>query len=68
MELTVYVAAYCDRGIDLNDVSFFNQQLACFVAEVADSGLGDCFAGAEVGNGTVEDSQRIVLDLGISIG
>ena len=44
VELAVYVAAYCDWSIDLNDVSFFDQQLACFVAEVADGRFGDGFA------------------------
>ena len=48
MKLTVYVAAYCDRGIDLDDISFLYQQLACFVAKIAYGGFGDCLAGAEI--------------------
>lgn len=50
----MYVAAYCDWGVDLDNVAFFDQELAGFVAEVADSGFGDGFAGSEVGDGPVE--------------
>lgn len=51
VKLAVNVATYCDRGVDLNDVTFFDEELAGFVAEVADGGFGDGFAGSEVGDG-----------------
>ena len=51
MELPVYVSAYCDRCIDLDDVGFFDQQLACFVAYLADLGFGYYLACSELGNG-----------------
>lgn len=54
MELPVYVAAYCDWSVDLDDVAFFNQQLARFVAEVTDGGFGDGFAGSKIGDGAVK--------------
>lgn len=54
----MYVAAYCDWGIDLDDVAFFDQELARFVAEVAHGGFRDCLAGAEVGYGAVEIGQQ----------
>jgi len=47
MELAVYVAAYCDWSIDLNDVAFFDKELPGFVAKFANLGFGDCSAGAE---------------------
>ncbi|KAL9025551.1 MAG: hypothetical protein Q9196_005645 [Gyalolechia fulgens] len=50
----MYVAAYCDWRIHLDNVAFFDQQLARFVAKVADGGFGDGFAGAEFGDVTVQ--------------
>ena len=47
MELPVYVAAYCDWSIDLDDVAFFDEELPGFVAEFANLRFGDCSAGAE---------------------
>ncbi len=32
VELAVYVPAYCDWGVDCDDIAFFYQQLACLVA------------------------------------
>ncbi len=55
MKLTVYVAAYCDWGINLDDITLLDQQLAGFVAEVADGGFRDGLAGAEIGDGAVEE-------------
>lgn len=52
----MYVAAYCDWGVDLDDVAFFDQQFARFVAEVSDSGFGDDLAGAEVGDVAVRSA------------
>ena len=46
----MYVSAYCDWGVDLNDIGFFNQQLACFMANLADLGFGNDLAGAELGD------------------
>lgn len=51
MELSMYVSAYCDWCIDLDNVGFFDQQLACFVANLADLGFGNDFAGAELRDG-----------------
>ena len=50
MELAMDVAAYRDRGINLDDVAFFNEELTSLVTEVADGRLGDGSAGAEVGD------------------
>ncbi|KAL9581969.1 MAG: hypothetical protein Q9212_003570, partial [Teloschistes hypoglaucus] len=49
VELAVDVAAYCYWGVDLDDVAFFYEELSRFVAEVADGGFGDGFAGAKIG-------------------
>ena len=54
----MYISAYCDWCIDLDDVCFFDQQLACFVAYLADLGLGNDFAGAKLGNGPIFICQR----------
>ena len=51
MKLPVYVSAYCNRCVDLDDVGFFDQQLACFVAYFADLGFGDDLAGAKLRDG-----------------
>lgn len=51
MELAVDVAAYCDWGVDLNDVTFLDEEFARFVAEVADSGFRDGLAGSEIRDG-----------------
>ena len=61
MKLAVYVAAYCDWGIDLDDIALLDQQLAGFVAEVADGGFRDGLAGAEIGDGTVGRGQRWIF-------
>lgn len=47
MELSVYISTYCNRCVDLDDVGFFDQQLARLVANLADLGFGDDLAGAE---------------------
>ena len=52
MELAVDVAADGHRGVDELHVGFFDEQLAGFVAELADGGFGDGFAGAEGFDGT----------------
>ena len=49
MELPVYVSAYCYWCVDLDDVAFFDEKFAGFVAELADGRFGDCFACAEGG-------------------
>lgn len=49
----MYVTAYRDRGVDLDDVSFFYEKLAGFVAKFADLGFGNCSAGAEFRDGPV---------------
>ena len=54
VELAVDVAAYCDRGVDLYDVGFFDEELAGFVADLADLGFGNDAAGAEFGDGSRE--------------
>ena len=46
MEQTVNVAAYRDGGVDSDDVAFFDQEFAGFVAKFADLGFGDGPAGA----------------------
>ena len=46
VELAVDVAAYCDGGVDGDDVAFFDEQFTGFVAEFADLGFGDRAAGA----------------------
>ncbi len=42
------VAAYCDGGVDGNDIAFFDEQFSRFVAELSDLGFGDRAAGAEL--------------------
>ena len=50
MELTMNVAADGDGGVNLDDVAFFNEDLARLMAEVADSGFGNGLASPKVGN------------------
>lgn len=49
VELSMDVSAYCYWGVDLDHIAFFYEELARFMAEVADGGFGDGFAGAEIG-------------------
>lgn len=49
----MYVSAYCDWCVDLNDVGFFDEQLTGFVANLADLRFRDDLAGAELRNGPV---------------
>jgi hypothetical protein len=48
VELPVDVTADGDRGIDRDDISFFDEQLACLVTQFADLGLGDQAAGPQL--------------------
>ena len=60
----MYVSAYCDRCVDLYDVGFFDQQLTCFVANLADLRFRDYLAGAELRNcpGTcISKSARSIM-------
>ena len=41
------VSAYCDGGVDLDDIAFLDEELTGLVAEFADLGFGNCTAGAE---------------------
>ena len=57
----MYISTYCDWGVDLNDVGFLDQQLACFMANLADLGFRNDFAGAELGNCPVVNLSAQVL-------
>ena len=57
----MYISAYCDRCVDLDDVGFFNQQLACFVANLADLRFRDNLAGSELRNSPVFIYQCVYL-------
>ena len=41
------ITAYCHGGVDDLDIGFFNKELSSFVAQFADGGFWDWFAGAE---------------------
>ena len=53
MELTVYVAAYCHRGVYVDDVGFFDKEFSRFVAYLPYLGFRDDLAGAELSDGSV---------------
>lgn len=48
MKLPVYVPTYRYWCVDLDNVGFFYQELASFVTDFADLGLGDDLASAEL--------------------
>ena len=49
-ELTVDVTTYCNRSIDVLNIAFFDEDLACFEAELCDLGLGERLAFLELLN------------------
>lgn len=59
VELAVDVAAYCHGRVDGHDVAFFDEELAGFVAELADVVFGDGAAGSELGYGSVFGGSRL---------
>ena len=54
----MYVAAYCDGRVDLHDVGLFYEELAGFVADLADLGFRDDAAGAEFGDGSTNGTME----------
>ena len=63
VELAVDVAAYCDGGVDLHDIAFFDQELTRFMAEFAHLHFGDRFAGAQLGDGSVRLRVSCCLEM-----
>jgi len=65
VKLPVYVPAYCDWGVDLDDIGFFDEEFAGFVADFADLGLGDYSAGAQLDDGSVtcQNSAREGIEM-----
>ena len=49
----MYIAAYCDWRIDLDDIRFFYEEFTGFVADLADLGLGDYLACSKLGNSSM---------------
>lgn len=50
------IAAYCDWSIDGDDIAFFDEEFARFVAEFADLWFGDRAARAQLRNGSEDES------------
>lgn len=57
----MYISTYCDRCVDLDDVGFFDQQLTCFVANLADLRFGDDLARAQLRDGPALMYQQKLL-------
>lgn len=57
MKLTVNVAAYCDGGIDRDDIALFDQQFSRLVAELSDLGFRDRATGAKLGDSSGSDQH-----------
>lgn len=54
------IAAYCDWRIDLDDIAFFDKELARLIGQFANLGFWDRSTGAQLGDGTV--GARFISD------
>jgi hypothetical protein len=60
--LAVDVTAYCDGGVDRDDIAFFDEQFSRFVAEFSDLGFGDWSTGAELRYGSTWVLSVLLLE------